>query len=82
MEQCRTSHGSGIEDVLGKRIKALNSVLKLRGTAFCLGAIGTRSCGHTPILVENSLYRLGLLGDSQEMVWHSLWGPHAVHGWI
>ena len=58
MEQCATHHGSGIEEVLAKCIKALNSVLKLRGTAFCLGAIGAQRSGHTSILAEISLYRL------------------------
>ena len=59
MEQCATYHGSGIEEVLAKRTEALISVEKLRGTDFCLGAIGARSRRQTPILVENSLYRLG-----------------------
>ena len=39
MEQCATYHGSGIEEVLAKRIEALISVEKLRGTDFCVGAI-------------------------------------------
>ena len=58
MEQCATHHGSGIEEVLAKCIEALNSVEKLRGTAFCLGAIGAPSSGNTPVLTENSLYGL------------------------
>ena len=58
MEQCATHHGSGIEEVLAKCIKALNSVLKLRGTAFCLGAIGARTSRQTSVLVEIFLYGL------------------------
>ena len=55
MEDCATHHGSGIEEVLAKCIKALNSI---RGTTFCLGAIGAQRSGKTPILAEISLYRL------------------------
>ena len=58
MEHCRSHHGSGIGEVLGEGIEALISVEKLRGTDLCLGAIGAQKSGSTPVLAENSLYRL------------------------
>ena len=58
MEACATHHGSVIEEVSGTGIEALISAEKLRGTDLCLGAIGAPKSGKTPVLVENSLYRL------------------------
>ena len=57
MEACATRHGSVIEEVSGTGIEALISVEKLRGTDFCLGAIGAPKSGNPSVLVENSLYR-------------------------
>ena len=58
MEDCATHHGSVIEEVSGTGIEALISAEKLRGTDLCLGQIAARKSGHTPVLVDNSLYRL------------------------
>ena len=58
MEDCSTHHGSVIEEVSGTGIEALISVEKLRGTDLCLGQIDAPMWRKTPVLVENSLYRL------------------------
>ena len=59
MEDCGTHNGSAIEEVSGTGpIEALISGEKLRGTDLSLGQIGARKSGQTPVLVENSLYRL------------------------
>ena len=58
MEDCGTHHGSVIEEVSGTGIEALISAEKLRGTDLCLGPTGARMRRQTPVLVENSLYRL------------------------
>ena len=58
MEACATRHGSVIEEVSGTGIEALISAEKHRGTDLCLGQIGARKSGQTPVSVENSLYRL------------------------
>ena len=77
MEACGSRYGSVIEEVSGTGIEALISAEKLRGTDLCLGQIGARKSGKTPVWVENSLYRLGL-----QTVRISLWGTHAVRSWI
>ena len=77
LASCATRDGSSIRAAPGKVIERLNSVEKLRGTDLYLGQIGTRKSGTTPVLVENSLYRLMF-----QMVRSFPVGPHAVHGWI
>ena len=77
MEACATRYGSVIEEVSGTGIETLISAEKLRGTDLCLGPTGARMRRQTPVLVENSLYRLSFRRSGV-----SLWGPHAVHGWI
>ena len=80
MDDCDTHHGFGIEEVLVESIEALNSV----------GNFG----GRTSILAQSVLQQgdthlswpkipcTGWVSDGQEMMSRSLWGPHAVHGWI
>ena len=58
MEACGSRYGSVIEEVSGTGIEALISAEKLRGTDLCLGPLGARMRRKTPVLVENSLYRL------------------------
>ena len=49
MEDCATRYGSGIEGVLAEGIEALISAEKLRGTDFCVGAIGAPKSGNRSV---------------------------------
>ena len=47
-------------------------VEKLRGTDLCLGQMGARKSGYTPVLVETSLYRSSILRSGLDLNdgWH------------
>ena len=73
MEDCGSRYGSVIEEVSGTGIESLISAEKLRGTDLYLGPTTTSKSGFwSKIHTGLNFRRSGV----------SLWGPHAVHGWI
>ena len=89
MAECANRHGSEIAGVPAEGIEALISAEKLRGTDFCVGAIGaiTRRPNTLNFLTCQDEVDLGY----QHSVWYSigtrrsgnpLWDPIALRAWI